>query len=447
MIVSVLFLIGLFSAISSYLIILGLSFIGLSYLIVYIGAVILCIKKIKFAALVWIQLYKKMLFILTRLWITYNLEGNNSSILFPVKNKSKDNILSYSLLNRNLFKFKQKSRFYSTNTNQDSLNDVEFYEWLCGFIDGEGSFRIRKDFRRSKSPFVFEFAINLHIDDKDVFNYIKTRLNLGKVNSYEKLCRFTVYSKAEIRQIIDILSKYPLKTTKRLDFEDWKKAFELYYNDKNTNDSKENIIPIIDKLREGMNKGRPYEISKLDDIKITKHWLLGFIEGEGSFFIVKEGFATTFTLGQISREKPLLEKIVEFFKSYNEKFYIKESSLSIYDKAKDDGINQNPYSEIQISNLDFLRKVLVPLLSDLNWHTKKYKDFKDWIAILDLKAAGLHTTPKGKEIIHKIHSQMNNNRLSTNSPDVNIDTVQLHNEVKNLLTQSTNHLNKGKSVD
>ena len=38
-IVSVLFLIGLFANISSYLIMLGLSFIGLSYLIVYIGAV------------------------------------------------------------------------------------------------------------------------------------------------------------------------------------------------------------------------------------------------------------------------------------------------------------------------------------------------------------------------------------------------------------------------
>jgi len=38
-IVSVLFLIGLFASISTYLIILGLSFIGLSYLIVYIGAV------------------------------------------------------------------------------------------------------------------------------------------------------------------------------------------------------------------------------------------------------------------------------------------------------------------------------------------------------------------------------------------------------------------------
>ena len=38
-IVSVLFLIGLFGSVSTYLILLGLNFIGLSYLIVYIGAV------------------------------------------------------------------------------------------------------------------------------------------------------------------------------------------------------------------------------------------------------------------------------------------------------------------------------------------------------------------------------------------------------------------------
>src|SRR6195952_5424316 len=43
-IVSVLFLIGLFLSISCYLIILGLNFIGLSYLLVYVGAVsILCL--------------------------------------------------------------------------------------------------------------------------------------------------------------------------------------------------------------------------------------------------------------------------------------------------------------------------------------------------------------------------------------------------------------------
>ena len=39
MIISVIFLIGLFSGIASYLITLGLSFIGLSYIIIYVGAV------------------------------------------------------------------------------------------------------------------------------------------------------------------------------------------------------------------------------------------------------------------------------------------------------------------------------------------------------------------------------------------------------------------------
>src|SRR5277367_1333679 len=38
-IISVLFLIGLFLSISGYLIILGINFIGLSYLLVYVGAV------------------------------------------------------------------------------------------------------------------------------------------------------------------------------------------------------------------------------------------------------------------------------------------------------------------------------------------------------------------------------------------------------------------------
>jgi NADH-ubiquinone oxidoreductase chain 6 len=38
-VVSVLFLIGLFLSIASYLMILGLNFIGLSYLLVYVGAV------------------------------------------------------------------------------------------------------------------------------------------------------------------------------------------------------------------------------------------------------------------------------------------------------------------------------------------------------------------------------------------------------------------------
>ena len=61
MIVSVLFLIGLFLCISAYLILTGLNFIGLSYLLVYVGAV--TVRMNNFAALVRIQLYKVLLII------------------------------------------------------------------------------------------------------------------------------------------------------------------------------------------------------------------------------------------------------------------------------------------------------------------------------------------------------------------------------------------------
>lgn len=59
-IVSVLHLIALFAYVSFYLIIIGLNFIGLSYLIVYIGAV----NKRIMAALVKIQLYKVFLIVI-----------------------------------------------------------------------------------------------------------------------------------------------------------------------------------------------------------------------------------------------------------------------------------------------------------------------------------------------------------------------------------------------
>jgi NADH:ubiquinone oxidoreductase subunit 6 (subunit J) len=59
-VVSVLFLIGLFGNVASYLILIGLGFMGLAYLVVYIGAIIIGIIKplwFNLVALVQIQLY------------------------------------------------------------------------------------------------------------------------------------------------------------------------------------------------------------------------------------------------------------------------------------------------------------------------------------------------------------------------------------------------------
>lgn len=98
--------------------------------------------------------------------------------------------------------------------------------------------------------------INLHRDDIKVLEYIQTRLNLGKINNFEDYSRLSVLNQAGIKQVIDILTKYPLKTTKNLDFGDWRKVFELYHNEEvNINDYRDEVISTIDRIKEGMNRG------------------------------------------------------------------------------------------------------------------------------------------------------------------------------------------------
>ena len=70
---SVLFLIGLFLSISIYLILLGTSFIGLSYLLVYVGAVSKRMSNKPEAALVKIQLYKGLFILIKFFWFFFLL--------------------------------------------------------------------------------------------------------------------------------------------------------------------------------------------------------------------------------------------------------------------------------------------------------------------------------------------------------------------------------------
>ena len=50
-------------------------------------------------------------------------------------------------------------------------------------------------------------------------------------------------------------------------------------------------------------------------------------------------------------------------------------------------------------------------------------------------------------MILKLHSQMNNNRLSTNNPNINsLSITQLHNDINNLLAKHLDHKRKVKLV-
>ena len=62
-----------------------------------------------------------------------------------------------------------------------------------------------------------------------------------------------------------------------------------------------------------MNRKRTDFKMPLDHIiTITPYWLLGFVEGEGNFFIIRKGEGISFGIGQTVRELPGLEAIKDY---------------------------------------------------------------------------------------------------------------------------------------
>jgi hypothetical protein len=119
-----------------------------------------------------------------------------------------------------------KNRFILTLTKSLST-DKDFYDWLCGFVDGEGCFYIKK-IKNRKNNFQFLFLLELHINDLAVLEYIKDRLEIGNVKITKKTAKYEINNKESLKKLISIFNTYPLNTIKQLNFLDFKKAFELY---------------------------------------------------------------------------------------------------------------------------------------------------------------------------------------------------------------------------
>lgn len=454
-IVSILFLIGLFASISCYLIAIGLSFLGLSYLIVYIGAVNKCMK---YAALVQIQLYKVFLILIkfyvpARLWINNIYPSSFDTKIFsgeaPPLHKYSSGLKVKStvcLLNNN--------KFYSTLPNINS-EDEKFFWWFVGFSDGESNFSIvyQKDSNGDITGASFRFNIELHIDDIDTLRYIKSKLNIGNnISEYGNSCKFTVIRKKDIEKLISIFDKYNLNTTKYLDYIDFKKAF-LLYHEIIKKDRKFFIDKLVE-IKNGMNANRKdFTYPSDHKIVISNYWLLGFIEGEGSFYLDRDKFQPVFTLNLSEVQLPVIDKIQEFlvdnlgFDKYS-LFKLKNSSVITTFKEKKGTNNSKPLVKVKITNTNVIVNYFIPFLNTMSFVTKKGKDFNDFKIISTAVYNGCHRNEEIKNNILTLSYSMNNYRLSTNSELAKVLKLPegLLDKIINA-TKTLEHLKDGRQVD
>ncbi len=247
-------------------------------------------------------------------------------------------------------------------------------EWITGFTDGEGSFCVRiykakgyklvppgalPPVRDKPAPglgwrLVPFFQIKLNARDEDILYRIKEYFGgvvpaaalkaagtcgaptpLGIIGFEKNFAKFTVEKLSDIVDIvIPHFEAYPLLTKKFADFELFKQIVLIKNNESPL--SEQGFINILN-LRYNLNRGISEELKELypnlvpvarpevPEREIQPEWLVGFVDGEGSFSVVTVEKRSSkapsmfsykvwlhFQITQHNRDTALMERIVTF---------------------------------------------------------------------------------------------------------------------------------------
>lgn len=223
--------------------------------------------------------------------------------------------------------------------------------------------------------------------------------------------------------IIPIFNYVNLNSSKYHHFVLFKKALSLINNKEHFTDKGKLIIINCRKEMQNMS-GKWVPGSITNKINITKYWLSGFIDGEGTFSYNK--YVPRFKLENHMKELELYNKIKEFM----------SVDKLIYSLERTDKINNNPTVILEINKIKDIKEKLIPLMYEDNQlllKTLKSEDFKLWLNLIEIYYKGYHITPKGKYIFDLIKTHINKNRLSTNS--ILINTLKPLSEIELLLLE------------
>lgn len=324
-----------------------------------------------------------------------NINGDIS-----VHSECEENDKDYTIDNRNL-----DSSSYSNNV----INGELAPNFVTGFTDAEGCFRISLTKRAKGWRVQLFFQITLHKKDKALLESIKRFFGVGQINiSGKNLLQYRVQNFKELAIIINHFTNFPLITQKFADFILFKKAYELIISKQHL--THEGLLKIVS-LKASINLGLsntlkvafPNIIPALRSIPSTcvpdNHWLSGFASGEACFLVGLSkslnsltGFqvSLTFILTQHVRDELLMKNLIKFLGC---------GRLSL---------KKNVY-ELQVSRFSDVKSIInfffkYPILGE------KSKDFNDFVRVFKMMESKSHLTNEGVATIRKIKDGMNRKR-------------------------------------
>ena len=139
------------------------------------------------------------------------------------------------------------------------------------------------------------------------------------------------------------------------------------------------------------------------------YWIVGFVDGEGTFSVSFNKNNTTssgwqifpeFVITQGAKSLTALEEVQKFFECGK-----------LYVNRRKDNHKENLYRYCVRSFKDLEEKI-VPFFQKHSLRTAKKEDFSKFVQILSLMKKGIHLTPKGAVGIAKIIETMNRKKQS-----------------------------------
>lgn len=194
-------------------------------------------------------------------------------------------------VNKNYYSTHQRLNKEYLENNQN--NKIWFEQWLVGLTDGDGTFHIA--YQNEKWNLVYKIALSRY--NLRALYYVKTKLGVGSVNKDGTKGQFVIRDRKKLAEnIFPIFDKYPLLTSKQFDYIKLKQAYLILENNNLSKDEKykclfelKNKTLPVNYMSSAWSKTKiPFETTQDVTSIMTKPWVVGFIEAEGSFYLVSK---------------------------------------------------------------------------------------------------------------------------------------------------------------
>ena len=174
-------------------------------------------------------------------------------------------------------------------------NKELFYQWLVGFTDGDGSFSIA----HQNGKWSLAFKLSQHEYNTRLLYFIKSQLGVGIINkeTKTKMVNYRIRDRNKLAEVIfPIFDKYHLLTSKYFNYLKFKEAYQILVDTNLTKAQQDELmLALVKKVPSEGYISPAWSIIKNKvsniieaNLVMSKAWLVGFTEAEGSFYLVSK---------------------------------------------------------------------------------------------------------------------------------------------------------------